>query len=402
MSRRGFTTVELMVAILLLGVCSGAAWYMFSGGMKQMSASADNQVALRNALLMSTALDQDLRAAAVLNQRQVSQQPFPLSPQSVVLSRARCSLRLRISAPIERLDADPASRFTIVTYQLVELKDRKYLYRVRREERTVSGAKLSGERVATRSHTFEDLTIGEMRYRFAAWLGPLEWRQFLKVRIKSLEGQRPDGMARHRELSRQFDIPVPQAVHGSAGGPLGFALDFPPSALASQLSGSVDIVGRPGNLDPLEPPPDAVDQRGEPVEVPLEQQIKGIPDPFVRLEPSVPPLRSQFLHAAVGRLEAALGSNYRGIIASSISANVPGGPAGDANGDLFFRLDATENCPRPVILQINELFEKAKTRGAAGILQLAYRFQMETIPGVDKPPLEAARMLLEERRTGNP
>lgn len=400
MSRRAFSLLELVVVVAIMGLFSGAMWHVFRGGVRQLATAGDHQVALRNALVLTTALDHDLRAVAVLNQRREYQQPYPLSPQSIVFSPARTSMRLRVSAPIESLDADPASRFLLVTYQLVESGTKPGMYALRREERTASGSQLPGDRTSLRSHTFEDLTLAGLRFRFVAWLGPLEWRQFITLHLAATEGQTPQGQPRTHSITRQFDIPVPPPPHGSAGGPRGFALDFPPSALAGKLSGGMDIVARPGNLEPLEAPPDALDRRGQPVTLPPEAPPGPVSDPFARLELPAPPLKSLFLHAALDRLEGVLGAGYRGAICGHITGTGPVQlPAGAA--DLRFRLDASESCLKPLIQQIDGLFEKAKLRGPAGMLQLANRFQMEAIPGSDKPPLEAARLLIEERRTGN-
>jgi hypothetical protein len=118
----------------------------------------------------------------------------------------------------------------------------------------------------------------------------------------------------------------------------------------------------------------------------------AVPDPFLRVEPVVPPLRGQFLHAALGRLEESLGAGYRGSICGAVSSD-PRAPAG---ADMRFRLDATDSCAKPLLNQIDELFVKVRPRGAAAVLDLCQRFQMEAPPGIEKPPLEAARLLAEE------
>lgn len=384
--RRAFTILELVVAVGMMGMLSGAAWNLMSGGAKALSSAGDHQVALRNALILTTSLDQDFRAAAVLNARREYQQSLPASPHSVVLSASRTSVRLRVSAPIESLDADPASRYTIVTYQLVEHKEKKGRFVIRREEHTASGKTIPGDRTARRSHTFEDLTLSGMRLRMVAWLGPLEWRQFVTMSLTAVEGQTPQGAPREHSITRQFDVAVPPPPHGSAGGPKGFAMDFPASAMAGQLAGGFDLVGRPGNTEPLEVPPDAVDRRGRPVELDPEQEAGTVTDPFERLEPAAGPLKSQFLHAAMEKLEGAVGATYRGAICGQLA------------DDFRFRLDCSESATKPLITQLDELIERVRPRGPAMMVQLLHRMQMETFPGSELPPLQAAAQLIGEAK----
>jgi len=383
-TRGAFSMMEILVVALLMGVFSFACWQLFGGGMRQLAGTADHQAALRNALLFTTALSQDLRAVAVLNERRDYQQPFPVSLYSLALSPNRTSLRMRMSAPLDALDADPASRFTIVTYQLVENPDRHGTYQVRRDERTASGANLPGTRSATRSHTFEDLTMGEVRYHFVAELGELEWRQFVMVRVKAVEGQAQSQTGvKAQQITRQFEVAIPPPPHGSAGGPKGFAADFPAGTLAGQLAGSQDIVARPGNLEALQPPSDAVDRRGQPVTLEPESPPSGLADPFARQEIATTPMRSVFLQAALDRLEAAVGAGYRGSLCGAA-----------------LRLDASETAQKPLIVQLDAIFDKVRAKGPPAMLELMRNVQLEALPGVDKPPLEAAKLLCEERKVG--
>lgn len=382
--RRAFTLLELLVVVAVLGVFAGAAWGLMRGGVRGLTISGEHQVALRNALILTTGLAQDFRAIAVLNERREYQSPYPVAPQSIVLSPARTSVRMRVSTPIESLDADPSSRFTIVTWQLC-MRDGPGTFTMRREERTASARPLPGERTDRRSHTFEDLPLSGMRLHFVAWLGPLEWRQFVTLSLTAGEGQVGDAPSRDHRIIRQFDVGVPPPPHGSAGGPRGFALDFPPSALAGQLSGGVDIVGRPGNTDALEAPPDAVDRNGTPFALPPELPVGPVADPFARVEIKAGPLRSQFLQTALDRLEAAVGAGYRGALCGAVD-------------DARFRLDASEASTKPVIVQLDELIDRLRPKGPAALVQLLYRMQLETFPGSDKPVLEAARLLLDEPR----
>lgn len=348
--RRGLTLIELVMVALVMAVFTAVAWNVFSGSVRGLATAGDHQVAVRNALLLTTALDRDFRAAAVLNGAAVS-------PSSVALSPARTGLRLRVSAPIESLPADPASRFMVVTYQL---QQHKGLFVVRREERTAT---------ETRSHTFEDLTVTSLRLRLVAWLAPRGCRQYVTMYLAASES------GRIYPITRQFEVAAPPAASA-------FALEFPASSMASQLAGGFDLVGRPGNTDPLEAPPDALTRAGQAIELPPETPRGPVQDPFARVHPKAGPLRSQFLQAALDRLESAVGAGYRGALCGQLA------------DDVRFRLDASEACPSPVIVQLDELIDRIKSPPL--MVELLARMQLERFPGTDKPPLEAAAELLSE------
>jgi hypothetical protein len=390
--RRAFSLPELTIGLLIFAVLGYVIWALTLSGLKQLDAATGHQTALRDAVLVETAIARDLRALAVLNDRRQYQESYPLDPYSLVFSRSGTTIRLRVSAPIPGLATDPASRFSIVTWQQCVTGKGEAAYSwIRREQRMASGREVPGTRVKERIDALDDVRTWWPNYRRLARLEHGGVRQYLELEVNARGGAAGKKQP-SKTFSRLFEIPVPPAPLGAPGGPKGFAQDFPASTWAGQLAGGLEIVGPPGNVDPLEPPPDRlVDGKPEDL-VPGGQEAER-PNPFERVDGGWPPKRTLFLHAAVARLEKILGSTFHGDITGSLAD--PANPQGPRQS---FVLRAYRSVPvdPPLAMSLDLAFRMARRMGPSAVAELIELCQLESVPGLEMSLIDAARILIGE------
>lgn len=109
--KRGFTLLELMVAMLILGMMTFASWQMLHGGLGSSQSASEYLSAIQNAMLLMESIQEDCRQIAILNEGGGNTVTAPLLHYSLEFSKNAKSCMFRKSA---RTDAKGIDRKSVV------------------------------------------------------------------------------------------------------------------------------------------------------------------------------------------------------------------------------------------------------------------------------------------------
>lgn len=401
--RLGFTLLELMIAMLILGMMSFMSWQLMRGGLLESTTASEHLSAIQNAMLLMESIQEDCRQIAILNEGGGTQVTAPLLHWSLEFSKNAKSCMFRKSARLDANGSDVSgSAFTVVAYQLVKKPELQDAYTIRRIERSADGGTVSPGNRGTEEKAFKALVLKDIRWDFVTRLeGMATFRTFLRVSLTVVNTALPVNAApstrdpKYYFLSNVFELESPEPLHSTLTFPFGFARKFIRSR-HNLTAGTVVTAGK-GYLDIL-PPTTFGDRAANWVSWdywdPVTNAAKDFPtpttaagaDPFDYATLNTPQIRKEFVQSSVDFLKEILSGDFRGRVTGKVAGRPPG-RGQPPPWTQAFSFDCSDTAKDPLATQINNVLEKVIPRGATGVAEMGHAFRaIVPTARAQKPP----------------
>lgn len=401
--KRGFTLLELMVAMLILGMMTFASWQMLHGGLGSSQSASEYLSAIQNAMLLMESIQEDCRQIAILNEGGGNTVTAPLLHYSLEFSKNAKSCMFRKSARTDAKGIENAgSAFTVVAYQLVKRPELQDAYTVRRIERSADGTAVPATGRSAEERAFKALVLKDIRWDFVTRLeGMATFRTFLRVSLTvvntALAANATPGPRdpKYYFLSNVFELESPEPLHSTLTFPAGFARKFIRSR--HNLTPNTTVTAGKGYLDVL--PPTTFGDRtanwltwdywdpstNSAKDFPTQVTAAGV-DPFDTANLQAPQIRKEFVQSSVDFLKEILSGDFRGRVTGKVAGRAP------ARGQpppwiQSYSFDCSETAKEPLAKQIDDVLGKVIPRGATGVAEMGHAFRA-TVPTAraQRPP----------------
>jgi prepilin-type N-terminal cleavage/methylation domain-containing protein len=376
----GFTLLELVLCVALMGVMSYAAWDSYTSGLKQTAASSESLSAGQNALILMESMQEDVRQMSILNmQKKTPPEPLfaSLVPYSMYFSTNGKSFMLRKSTLADTSGEMSGSSFSVVIYRLMRRPGLPPgVYTVKRVERSTDGNPIVSTGRENDETLFRSVFVRDIQFDLVVRLeGMVAYQTFVRVSINAVntgDAQRDD---RTYFISNLFNVTAPEFVYNRPDtGEVGFARRFP---FSLRFSPTQEVVPGRGFYGELPPPAfpefrefkDYIDGDGTERDIAIPQTA-SVAEPFAG-DASGPAKRSFFCNSARDYVKSLVGEQFKGRVIGQIVARTTS-PTQTPAWVEPYSFDATKFTSQAVAIQIDRALGRMIPHGEEAVQDLGH------------------------------